>query len=111
MADLFKGWERKRKAYKKLPLALRVILSTMAFMLGPLGIVAMFTPLAVLEVGSILVLSSLTILSFEFDWAYNLLSALWRKLQNKPFRRKLTLFTVIILGIYAVIIVHKLVTK
>jgi hypothetical protein len=111
VADLLNRWELKRKAYKKLPPVVRISLSGLAFILGPLGIVAMFTPLAVLEVGSILVFTSLTILSFEFDWASNLLSLLRQKLQHKSFRRKLTLLTAVVVVTYAVIIAVKFIAK
>jgi Putative transmembrane protein (PGPGW) len=111
VADSLKRWERTRKAYKKLPLPVRIFLSGLAFILGPLGVVAMFTPLAVLEVGSILVFTSLAILSFEFDWASNLLSLLRQKLQHKSFRRKLTLLTAVVVVTYAVIIAVKLIAK
>lgn len=103
MADLFKGWERKRTAYKKLPWIARLLLTSLAFILGIAGIIAMFTPLAVLEIGSILVFTSLTILSFEFDWAYDLLSWLRRKLADKKVRRRLTLFTLLVVGTYVIV--------
>ena len=104
MADILKGWERKQKAYKQLPRIIRYPLVGFAFLLLPAGIIAMFTPLAVLEVGSIFIFTSLTILSFEFDWAYKLLTTLRHKLQNKRVRKKLLAFTLIILTIYAVLI-------
>lgn len=103
MADFFKGWEQKRNAYKRLPQIVRIVLTGLAFILGAAGIIAMFTPLAVLEVGSILVFTSLTILSFEFDWAYDLLSWLRKKLADKKFRRKLTLFTLLVVGTYVIV--------
>lgn len=103
MADFFKSWERKRNAYKRLPRIIRVALTGLAFILGAAGIIAMFTPLAVLEVGSILVFTSLTILSFEFNWAYDLLSWLRKKLADKKFRRKLTLFTLLVVSTYVIV--------
>lgn len=102
MADFFKGWERKRNAYKRSPWVARIVLTGLAFILGVAGIIAMFTPLAVLEIGSILVFTSLTILSFEFDWAYDLLSWLRNKLTDKKFRRKLTLFTLLVISTYVI---------
>ncbi len=103
MAGFFKSWERKRKAYKKLPKIIRAIFAGLAFIMASVGVIAMFTPLAVLEVGSILIFSSLTILSFEFDWAYNLLALLRNKLADKTIRNKLTIFTIIVIGAYAVV--------
>jgi uncharacterized membrane protein len=108
MVDFFQGWQHKRKAYKKLPRVVRVVLAGLAFVLGPLGIVTMFTPLAILEVGSILIFPSLTILSFEFDWAYNLLMLLHRKLQHKTFRRRLTLFTLVNIAYFAIVLLTNL---
>lgn len=102
MADFFKGWERKRNAYNTLPRIARIVLTGLAFIMGAAGIIAMFTPLAVLEVGSLLVFTSLTILSFEFNWAYDLLSWLRKKLADKKFRRKLTLFTLLVISAYVI---------
>ena len=107
MADFSKGWERKRNTYKRLPRITRIILTGSAFILGAIGIIAMFTPLAVLEIGSILVFTSLTILSFEFDWAYDLLSWLRKKLTDKKFRRKLTLFTLLVISTYVIAAILK----
>ena len=111
MTSFFKSWEDKRVAYKKLPRVLRVPLAGLAFVLAPLGVIAMFTPLAVLEVGSILVFVSLTILSFEFDWAHNLLVFIREKLANKKLRTRLTVFTVLMLTTYAIVIVFWLLKK
>jgi|GEM_PF-830220 len=107
MTDFFKDWERKRNAYKRLPRVVRIAFTGLAFILGTAGIVAMFTPLAVLEVGSILVFTSLTILSFEFDWAYSLLSWLSKKLADKKVRRRLTLFTLLVLGTYTIMAISR----
>jgi hypothetical protein len=111
MAGFFKNWDHKRKAYKKLPKIIRTILAGLAFVMAPVGVIAMFTPLAVLEVGSILIFTSLTILSFEFDWAYNLLSLLRKKLADKTMRNKLTVFTLAIIVTYAVVTVLWLVSR
>jgi len=111
MADLFTSLDKWRKRYKSLPKTVRVLLTGLAFIMGPLGIVAMFTPLAVLEVGSILVFFSLTILSFEFNWAYNLLALLQRKLQHKVFRRRLTMFTLSVLATYIIVLTFKFLHK
>lgn len=75
----------------------------------PTGIIAMFTPLAVLEVGSLFIFASLTILSFEFGWAYRLLAMIQRKLQDKKFRKKMTIFMAVILIAYAIFAIVKFV--
>jgi len=103
MADFMESWERRRKTYKKLPRIVRVLLTGLAFILAPAGVIAMFTPLAVFEVGSILIFTSLTILSFEFDWAYDLLSWLRKKLADKKLRRKLAVFMVLVVSTYVVL--------
>ena len=107
MADLLKSWERKRKAYKQLPHVIRYLLVGLAFLLLPVGVMAMFTPLAVFEVGSISIFASLTILSFEFSWAYTLLAALRSGLRDKRFRRKMLVFTLAVLVAYAGLILSR----
>lgn len=101
-------WERRQQAYQRLPRIVRYPLLGLAFLMLPTGIIAMFTPLAVLEVGSLFIFASLTILSFEFGWAYKLLAMIRRKLKDKKFRKKMTVFVTIILLIYAAVIVLKL---
>lgn len=111
MADIFNQWEQWRAAYQRLSFLVRAVLVGLAFILGPLGVVAMFTPLAVLEVGSLLVFTSLTVLSFQFDWAYRLLRGLRHKLENARVRRGLLMFTVFVVLVYAVVIVTRLLGK
>jgi hypothetical protein len=111
MAGLFAQWERWRKIYRRLPFIVRSALVVLAFVLGPLGVLAMFTPLAVLEIGSLLVFTSLTILSFEFDWAYRLLLGLRRTLEDARIRRRLLIFTGCIVLIYIAIIGHRLLAR
>jgi Putative transmembrane protein (PGPGW). len=80
----------------------------LAFVLLPTGVIAMFTPLAVFEVGSILILASLTILSFEFRWADDLLAYVRRRLQDRRVRRILLGFSMMIVTGYAVLILSRL---
>lgn len=102
-------WERRQQAYQRLPRIVRYPLLGLAFLMLPTGIIAMFTPLAVLEVGSLFIFASLTILSFEFGWAYRLLAMIQRKLQDKKFRKKMTIFMAVILIAYAIFAIVKFV--
>lgn len=106
MAGFFDKWERKRAAYKRLPAAVRLPLVVVAFLMIPAGVIAMFTPLAVLEVGSILIFTALTILSFEFDWAHQTLLWLQKKLSNKKVRTRMAVFVGLVLVVYAVVLVR-----
>jgi len=111
VANPSKNLDRKTTLYKRLPRILRYPLVGLAFLLLPLGIISMFTPLAVLEVGSILIFISLTILSFEFDWAHRLLTTFRHTLKNRKNRKRLSLFTIIIIVIYIAIIILRLVAQ
>lgn len=108
MAGFLSAWQRRGKAYKRLSRAVRYPLVGLAFVLLLAGVIAMFTPLAVFEVGSILILASLTILSFEFSWAQNLLAYIDRRLENRRIRRILLAFSLVIVTIYAVLILSRL---
>ncbi len=103
MADSLKARAQKQTVYKRLPRIVRYLLLGLAFLLLPAGVIAMFTPLAVLEVGSLFIFTSLTILSFEFDWARNLLSWFKGKLTNKTVRKRLTLFMLVVVSAYIVV--------
>lgn len=92
--------ESRSAAYRRLPRWLRWTSITFAIVVGVVGVVSMVTPLAVLEVGTILVSLSLGVLSLEFDRARRLLLYLTQKMTDRATRRRMLFGVGIILVAY-----------
>lgn len=82
----------KRSGYAKLPIIVRAFIVVIAFIIGLVGLVLVFTPPPLFDVGVLLLFLSLSILSFQFTWAHAALVYLTRKLADKAFRKKLFIF-------------------
>lgn len=100
--------ESRRGAYKRFPASLRILIQVFSFIVGAAGFILALTPPPFFDLGIILLLAALSILSFQFDWAHRLLTYIDTKLKDKAFRIKLfpALFGVFILLLIAIFYLH-----
>lgn len=98
----------RRTTYIKIPLVLRVLLQALSFVVGIAGLVLALTPPPFFDLGILLLLAALSVLSFQFDWAHQTLTLIDRKLRDKKFRKKLfpALFAVFALLLVAIFYLH-----
>lgn len=97
----------KRAGYAKLPAVLRAFIVALAFIAGLVGVGLLFTPPPIFDIAVILVLLSLSILSFQFQWAHAVLLYITKKLAQKAFRKKLLLFGTFMFIVLVVAIVQQ----
>ena len=97
MIDIPKLIESKRAAYRKLPAVIRGAVVIISFVIGVAGLALALTPPPFFDIGVILLLASLSVLSFQFAWAHATLTYITKKLADKAFRRKLLVFGLLML--------------
>ncbi len=98
----------RRATYTKIPAPLRVLLQILSFIVGAAGLVLALTPPPFFDLGVLLLLAALSVLSFQFDWAHRTLTFIDAKLRDKGFRKKLfpILFGVFLLLLIAIFYLH-----
>lgn len=95
----------KRAAYKRLPSFARVLIIAASIALGIAALPLLTIPF-IFDIGLIMVLASLTLLSLQFDWAHKTLTSVLTKLGDKQFRKKLLRVMIPIFVIVMSIIVY-----
>ncbi len=84
--------ESKRSSYVQLSVVVKGFIITIAFIIGFVGLLLFFTPPPFFDLGVVLLLLSLSVLSFQFKWAHGLLVYITKKLSDKTFRKNLFIF-------------------
>lgn len=105
MANIPQYIASRRGGYKKIPIFFRVLIQTVSFLIAAAGFVLALTPPPFFDLGILLLLTALSVLSFQFDWAHKLLTYIDAKLKDKAFRKKLFpilfgVFMVLLAGIF-----------
>jgi hypothetical protein len=108
MANIPQYIASRRDTYKKIPTILRILIQALSFVIGAAGFVLALTPPPFFDIGILLLLAGLSILSFQFDWAHRLLTYIDAKLKDKAFRKKLfpILFGIFILLLIGIFYLH-----
>jgi len=108
MASIPEYIASRRSSYNKIPVIFRVLIQILSFVVGAVGLVLAFTPPPLFDLAVLLLLGSLSVLSFQFDWAHRTLTFIDAKLRDKKFRKKLfpVLFGVFLLLVIAIFYFH-----
>jgi len=108
MANIPKYIASRRSTYNKIPAPLRYLIQAVSFVVGAIGLVLSVTPPPFFDLGVILLLAALSVLSFQFDWAHRILTYIDAKLRDKAFRKKLIpiLFGIFVLLLIAIFVLH-----
>lgn len=97
--------EKYRSHYENYPPLIKAAIVVLAFVIGLSGFALLAIPI-LSDVSVILILLSLGILSFQFNWAQRLLMYITAKLADKSFRRKFfTVLTILFVISIAVIVI------
>jgi len=102
MANIPQYIAARRDSYKKIPAVLRILIQILSFIIGAAGFVLALTPPPFFDLGILLLLAALSVLSFQFDWAHRLLTYIDAKLRDKAFRKKLF---PILFGVFALLLI------
>ena len=101
MLDIPQHIASKRSAYSKLPKLVRGVIIAAAFAIGAVGAVLSLTPPPLFDIGIILLLLSLSVLSLQFQWAHSALTYITRRLADKSFRKRFLFATVAVFAVIA----------
>jgi len=100
--------ESRRVGYAKIPLVFRIIILTLSMVMSIIGFVLAFTPPPFFDIGVLILLFALSVLSLQFDWAHRLLTYIDLKLKDRAFRKRLfaIVATVFVAGIIVIFYGH-----
>lgn len=84
--------EARQTGYLQLPRFIQIIITALSLVMGLVGIVVTFSPVS--DLGILLLLASLSVLSLEFMWAKRTLHYMLKKLSDKKFLKKFSLLVV-----------------
>lgn len=98
--------EARQVTYSHLPRTLQLTITAIALLFAGAGVVLTISPIS--DVGLLLLILSLGVLSFEFAWAKRSLHYMLKKLSDKKFMRILGIIAVvaIIVVVYFVFFAH-----
>jgi hypothetical protein len=105
MANIPQYIASRRDMYNRIPFLIRIFIQALSFIAGAAGLVLVFTPPPLFDLGALLLLVALSVLSFQFDWAHRSLTYIDARLRDKAFRKKLfpvlfTVFIAVLLGVF-----------
>ena len=108
MANIPQYIASRRATYNRIPALFRGLLQGLSFVIGAVGLVLAVTPPPFFDLGVLLLLAALSVLSFQFDWAHRLLTLIDAKLRDKKFRKRLfpILFGVFLLLLVGIFYLH-----
>jgi hypothetical protein len=84
--------EARQTGYLRLPRFMQIGITIFSLIAGMIGLVVTFSPVS--DLGILLLLASLSVLSLEFMWAKRTLHYMLKKLSDKKFLKKFSLIVV-----------------
>ena len=84
--------EARQAGYLRLPRFMQIGITIISLMAGIIGLVVTFSPVS--DLGILLLLASLSVLSLEFMWAKRTLHYMLKKISDKKFLKKFSLIVV-----------------
>ena len=104
MEKVIRYLNARQTAYARLPRVIQIIITAFTLVFGLAGVVLTFTPIS--DVGVLIVLLALTVLSFEFAWARRSLDYLLGLLRNKNAMLVIGLIAVVALAVILYLGLH-----
>jgi len=84
--------EARQTGYLRLPRFVQISITILSLIMGAVGLVVTFSPVS--DLGILLLLASLSVLSLEFMWAKRTLHYMIKKISDKKFLKKFSLIVV-----------------
>lgn len=84
--------EARQTGYLRLPRFAQISITILSLVMGTVGLVVTFSPVS--DLGILLLLTSLSVLSLEFMWAKRTLHYMLKKISDKKFLKKFSLIVV-----------------
>lgn len=84
--------EARQTGYLRLPRFVQISITILSLIMGAIGLVVTFSPVS--DLGILLLLASLSVLSLEFMWAKRTLHYMIKKISDKKFLKKFSLIVV-----------------
>ncbi|HSW77765.1 MAG TPA: PGPGW domain-containing protein [Candidatus Chromulinivoraceae bacterium] len=84
--------EARQTGYLRLPRFAQISITILSLVMGVVGLVVTFSPVS--DLGILLLLASLSVLSLEFMWAKRTLHYMLKRISDKKFLKKFSLIVV-----------------